>query len=201
MELAFIAATQHLSARQRAVILHDVLGFSAQEVAESLETTIASVNSALQRARKGVTERVPKQSQQATLRSLGDERQRQIVEKYIDAWDRDDVDAVVAMLTEDATWSMPPMATWYRGLEAVIGFLTEWPYRQRWRRVPARANGQVAVGSYIWDAGKESTRPTCSTCSDCRVRGSRRSRASSPRRCPQLRSTQRASGVTGAASE
>ena len=155
IELAFIAAIQHLSARQRAVlILHDVLGFSAQEVAESLETTVASVNSALQRARKGVSQRVPDQSQQATLRSLGDEGQRQIVEKYIDAWVRDDVDAVVAMLTEDATWSMPPMATWYRGLEAVIGFLTEWPFRQRWRRVPARANGQLAVGSYIWDSGK-----------------------------------------------
>src|SRR5262249_26038832 len=141
IELAFIAAIQHLSARQRAVlILHDVLGFSAQEVAESLETTVASVNSALQRARKGVGERVPDQSQQATLLSLGDEGQRQIVEKYIDAWVRDDVDAVIAMLTEDATWSMPPMATWYRGLEAVIGFLTEWPFRQRWRRVPAQAN-------------------------------------------------------------
>lgn len=82
------------------------------EVAESLETTLASVNSALQRARKGVSERVPEQSQQATLRSLGDERQRQIVEKYIDAWDRDDVNAMVAILTEDATWSMPPLATW-----------------------------------------------------------------------------------------
>jgi RNA polymerase sigma-70 factor (ECF subfamily) len=124
------------------------------EGAESVETTVASVNSALQRARKGVDERVPEQSQQATLRSLGDERQRRIIEKYIDAWERDDVGAVVAMLTEEATWSMPPIATWYRGLEAVVGFLTEWPFRERWRRVPARANGQLAVGCYIWNAGQ-----------------------------------------------
>jgi RNA polymerase sigma-70 factor (ECF subfamily) len=155
VELAFIAALQHLSARQRAaLILHDVLGFSAREVAESLETTVASVNSALQRARKGVGERVPEQSQQSTLRSLGDEGQRRIVERYIDAWDRADVGAIVAMLTEEATWSMPPLATWYRGLEAIVAFLTEFPLRQRWRRVPARANGQLAVGCYLWDAGK-----------------------------------------------
>jgi RNA polymerase sigma-70 factor (ECF subfamily) len=115
---------------------------------------VASVNSALQRARKGVGERVPEQSQQSTLRSLGDERQRGIVERYIDAWDRADVGAIVAMLTEEATWSMPPVATWYRGLEAIVAFLTEFPLRQRWRRVPARANGQLAVGCYLWDAGK-----------------------------------------------
>jgi len=152
IELAFIAAVQHLSARQRAVlIMHDVLGFTAREVAESLETTVASVNSALQRARKDVDERVPEQSQQAALRSIGDERQRQIVKSYIDAWERDDVDAVVAMLTKDATWSMPPMATWYRGIEAVVGFLTESAMRERWRCLPTRANGQLAVGCYMWD--------------------------------------------------
>jgi len=155
VELAFVAALQHLPARQRAaLILHDVLGFSAREVAESLDTTVASVNSALQRARKGVDERVPAQSQQATLRSLGDERQRQIVERFIDAWERVDVDALVAMLTEGATWSMPPLPTWYRGLEAIAAFLTEFPLRHRWRRVPTRANGQLAVGNYSLDAGK-----------------------------------------------
>jgi RNA polymerase sigma-70 factor (ECF subfamily) len=156
VELAFVAALQHLPARQRAaLILHEVLGFSAREVAESLDTTVASVYSALQRARRGVDERVPAQSQQATLRSLGDEGQRQVVERYLEAWERGDVDALVALLVEDATWSMPPVATWYRGVEAIAGFLTEWPLRHRWRRLPARANGQLAVGCYMWDGEAE----------------------------------------------
>jgi RNA polymerase sigma-70 factor, ECF subfamily len=153
VELAFVAALQHLPGRQRAaLILHDVLGFSAREVAASLDSSVASVNSALQRARRTVDERVPEQSQQATLRSLGDEGQRHVVERYVDAWDRADVDALVALLVEEATWSMPPIPTWYRGREAITGFLTEWPLRVRWRRLPARANGQLAVGCYLWDA-------------------------------------------------
>src|ERR671931_1379314 len=100
VELAFIAALQHLPVLQRAaLILREVLGFSAQETAETLETTVPSVNSALQRARKAVDERLPEQSQQATLRSLGDDRLREIVEAYIEAWERGDVEAVVGMLT------------------------------------------------------------------------------------------------------
>ena len=115
VELAFIAALQHLPANQRAaLILREVLGFSAREVAEILDTTTASVNSALQRARKAVDERLPEQSQQATLRSLGDEGMREVVEGYVDAWDRGDIDAVVAMLTEDACFSMPPAPSWHR---------------------------------------------------------------------------------------
>ena len=116
VELAFIAAVQHLPATQRAVlILRDVLGFSAREVAESLDTTVASANSALQRARKTVDERFPEQSQQATLRALGDQKLRVVVESYMDAMQRGDVDAVVSMLAEDAAWSMPPLAAWFAG--------------------------------------------------------------------------------------
>jgi RNA polymerase sigma-70 factor (ECF subfamily) len=156
VELAFIAALQHLPDLQRAVlILRAVLGFSAQEVAETLETTVASVNSALQRARKTIDERLPDQSQQATLRALGDERLSEIVDAYANAMQQGDVDAVVALLTEDATWSMPPMPSWYHGNEAIVAFLLEYPLQERWRHVPTRANGQVAIGCYMWDEERE----------------------------------------------
>lgn len=153
VELAFVAALQHLPANQRAaLILREVLGFSAQEVADSLETSVTSVNSALQRARKTVDERLPEQSQQATLRALGDERLREVVEGYMDAMQRGDVGAVVAMLADDAAWSMPPLAAWFSGHEALTGFLNFGPLSGdwRWRHLPARANGQAAVGSYAW---------------------------------------------------
>jgi RNA polymerase sigma-70 factor, ECF subfamily len=132
-------------------MLREVLGFSAREVAEALDTTVAAVNSSLQRARKTVEERMPPMSQQATLRALGDERMRTVVEDYMDALDRGDVDAVLAMLTEDATWSMPPLPEWYAGHEAITGFLERGPMRQRWRHLATHANGQLAVGCYIWD--------------------------------------------------
>jgi RNA polymerase sigma-70 factor, ECF subfamily len=155
VELAFIAALQHLPPRQRAtLILRDVLALSAREVAASLGTTVASVNSALQRARVSVDERLPDLSQQATLRSLGDERLREIVEGYIDALEAGDLDAIVSMLTEDATWSMPPTPGWYRGHDSIAAFLIEGPFRERWRHVPTQANGQLAVGCYLWDAVK-----------------------------------------------
>ena len=155
VELAFVAALQHLPPNQRAaLILREVLGFSAREVAESLDTTPASVNSALQRARVVVDERLPDQSQQATLRSLGDDRLSEIVERYSEALEEGDVDAVLALLTEDATWSMPPMPNWYRGHEAITGFLQKGPFTVRWRHVPTTANGQLAVGCYTWDEEK-----------------------------------------------
>jgi RNA polymerase sigma-70 factor (ECF subfamily) len=162
VELAFVAALQHLPPNQRAVlILREVLGFSAREVAESLETTVASVNSALQRARKTVDERLPDQSQQATLRSLGDERLTEVVESYVDAWERGDVDAVVSMLTEDAGFAMPPLRTWFRGHDALAVFLAGWPLsgNWRWRHVRATANGQPALGFYSWDPDEEAYLP------------------------------------------
>jgi RNA polymerase sigma-70 factor (ECF subfamily) len=156
VELAFIAALQHLPATQRAaLILRDVLGFSARESAQALDTTVASVNGALRRARRAVAERLPRQSQQATLRALGDDGIRQVVERYIDAWERGDVDAILAMLADDATFTMPPLPTWYRGRNAIAAFLTRYALQDRWRLVPARANGQLAFGCYAWDAERE----------------------------------------------
>jgi RNA polymerase sigma-70 factor (ECF subfamily) len=162
VELAFIAALQHLPANQRAVlILREVLGFSAKEVGETLETTTASVNSALQRARKTVDERLPEQSQQATLRSLGDEGMREVVESYVDAWDRGDIDGVVAMLTDDASFAMPPAPSWHKGREALIGFLGVGPLSGdwRWRHVLVRANGQPALAFYSWDEAEAAYLP------------------------------------------
>lgn len=156
VELAFVAALQHLPGRQRAVlILRDVLGFSAREVAKTLDTSPASVDSALQRAHKSVEQRLPAQSQQATLRALGDERLSELVGGYVDAWERGDVEAVVAMLARDARIAMPPIPTWYRGRDAVATFLTEWALRgDRPRRLlPVRANGAPAFGQYVWDDG------------------------------------------------
>jgi RNA polymerase sigma-70 factor, ECF subfamily len=148
VELAFIAAMQHLPPRQRAVlILRDVLGFSASEVAEQLDTTTASVNSALQRARKSAEERLPAQSQQATLRSLGDAKTRELVERYMDAWERGDVDAIAALLAEDATFAMPPYVKWWRGRDVIAAFAGEPVHRY----LLARANGQLANAAYRWN--------------------------------------------------
>src|SRR5215207_5945313 len=135
VELAFVAALQHLPGQQRAVlILREVLGFSAKEVADILDSTLASVNSTLQRARKATGERVPEETQQATLRTLGDERISELVETYMQAWEQGDVGTIVAMLTEDATVTMPPMATWFQGRDGVTGFLTELAFAGQERR-------------------------------------------------------------------
>ena len=153
VELAFIAALQHLPGRQRAaLILRDVLGFSAKEAAEVLGTTPTSVHSALQRARRTVEERLPQRSQQATLRVLGDERARALVQRFVDAFERGDVDAILALLAEDVTFEMPPYPRWCRGREAVgRSWLMPGGPPPRLRYVPSRANGQLAVGTYLLD--------------------------------------------------
>ncbi|HET7444439.1 MAG TPA: RNA polymerase subunit sigma-70 [Solirubrobacterales bacterium] len=153
VELAFVAAMQHLPPRQRAVlILREVLGFSAQEVGETLDTSVPSVNSALQRARKAVDEKMPLRSQQLTLRALGEARLREIVDEYMDAMRTGDVNRVVSMLTADVAWSMPPLASWYGGIDEVEVFLRNGPLNGewRWRHAPGTASGQLAVGTYTW---------------------------------------------------
>ena len=103
-----------------------------------LETSDASVNSALQRARKTVEERLPEQSQQETMRELGEDGVREVVDAYVDAWQSGDVDAVVGMLTEDAVFSMPPMATWFGGPTAAT---RRWPPSCRTARSAASGAG------------------------------------------------------------
>jgi RNA polymerase sigma-70 factor (ECF subfamily) len=129
-----------------------VLGFSAQEVADSLDTTVASVNSALQRARRTLADRLPERSQQETLRSLGDERVRALVQAFVDAWSRGDVEALRELLAEDAVFSMPPWPIWWQGAGTLAGFAAasrgvcpeSWP-------VHCSANGQPALAYYKRD--------------------------------------------------
>jgi RNA polymerase sigma-70 factor (ECF subfamily) len=134
IELAFIAALQHLPPRQRAaLILREVLGYSAREVAEALELTVASVNSALQRARKSIDERLPDPSQQETRRSLGDERIRELVD-------------------QDVRFAMPPYPDWCEGRQAISdSWLMPGGPPAGLRYVPTRANGQPAVAAYRLD--------------------------------------------------
>ncbi len=150
------------------LICREVLGFSAAEVAETLDTTVASVNSALQRARKAIDDKLPERSQQATLRDVGDEQVRRLVETYVDAWQRGDADAIMSMLAEDAVIAMPPMAAWFHG-DGVRVFLEQWAFsgrlynaegRRRVRVIPTRASGQPAFGTYSWDPEQEVYLPT-----------------------------------------
>lgn len=154
VELAFVAALQHLTANQRAALmLCEVLGFSAQETAGMLGATVAAVNSALQRARATVRERVPERSQQATLRSLGDPALSELVDSYIRAWERCDVDAFAALLAEDVSFAMPPLSTWYTPRDTVVGWARKsalsgaW----RWRTALTHANAQPALAFYAFD--------------------------------------------------
>jgi RNA polymerase sigma-70 factor (ECF subfamily) len=152
LELAFVAALQTLPAPQRAVLLlREVLGFSAAEIADQLGTSVPAVTSALQRARQSVRRRNGEPTQQRARRVLGDQRVRHLVEAFVDALERADVASLVGLLTEDATWAMPPLLGWYRGPAAIGGFLASFGFNERWRHRPADANGQLALGCYTMD--------------------------------------------------
>ncbi len=151
VELAYITALQLLPPNQRAVlILCEVLGFSAKETAEILETSVASVNSALQRARETLKRELPARSQQETLEALGDERARELVTRFLDAWHSADVGAIAAMLSEEATFTMPPVPTWFLGPDDVAAFIAARVEKARasrtdWRFEVGSANGQPTL--------------------------------------------------------
>ncbi|HEY2221959.1 sigma-70 family RNA polymerase sigma factor [Actinomycetospora sp.] len=152
VELAFVAALQHLPGNQRAaLLLFEVLSYSAAEIAAMMETSTASVNSALQRARRLVAERVPPVSQQRTLAALDDARLRAVVDGYARALEHRDAGALVSLLTEDVTWSMPPLPGWYSGREDVMAFARAVPLGDcgTWRALTTEANGQPAVALYL----------------------------------------------------
>jgi RNA polymerase sigma-70 factor (ECF subfamily) len=149
IRLAFVAALQHLPARQRAVlILRDVLRWKASEVADALETSEAAVNSALQRAHAQIAK--AKVSQDAVPAEL-DAEQQELLDRYVQAfWDKD-VTAIVAMLTRDAIWEMPPFTGWYAGAENIGRLIdTQCPGdRHDMPMVATSANGQPAFGLYM----------------------------------------------------
>jgi RNA polymerase sigma-70 factor (ECF subfamily) len=153
VELAFIAALQHLPPRQRAaLILKDVLGLPSRDVADALDTTTASVNSALQRARRTLDQRLPARSQQSTMRTIGDAGVRKVVSRFIDAFERGDTDAILELLTDEATFEMPPYEGWCRGRDAVAeSWLMPGGPAPRLRYVATWANTQPALGAYLLD--------------------------------------------------
>jgi RNA polymerase sigma-70 factor (ECF subfamily) len=154
VRLAFVAALQTLSARQRAVlILRDVLAWRAAEVAELLETSVDAVNSALRRAR---TQLALSNLTQDELIDPIEAELREILDRYVDAFERADVSALVGLLRADVELEMPPTPTWFSGRDAVVGFLGTRVLRTpgSWRMIPTRANGQPAFVIYEQHEGR-----------------------------------------------
>jgi RNA polymerase sigma-70 factor (ECF subfamily) len=127
------------------------LSFSANEIAEVLEMSVAAVNSALQRARATIAQRLPSDSQQVELQRLGDKNVQKLARQYADAIDQRDIETLMSMLTADATWSMPPHPAYYEGRLAVEEFHRRDVTSVKWRHRITSANGQLAVGCYIYD--------------------------------------------------
>ena len=159
ISLSFLTALQVLPARQRAVlILRDVLDFSAIETAEVLELTVSSVNSALNRARKTVSQRYQGNIPETSRISLADEKSKQLLDHYIQAWQTADVNGLVSLLKQDAILAMPPSPSWYQGNTAIGRFVAATVFaddgmfpgeaKNRWRLLPTRANGTSAFGLY-----------------------------------------------------
>ena len=153
--LAFVAGLQSLPPRQRAVlVLRDVLAFRAAEVAAMLGATEASVNRALQRARKGLERATPPSGPDAAPLP-GSRAERELVDRFTTAFETGDVRGVIALLTDDAQLTMPPAPLEYQGPVAIGSFLSTVPASgalERFRLVPTRANGQPAFGCYLRDA-------------------------------------------------
>lgn len=145
IRLAFVAALQHLPPKQRAaLLLAEVLGWSASEIAGCLDTSVAAINSALQRARATLAAR----DLDGTGASLSEE-QSKLLERYVEAFERYDVDRLTTLLREDATLSMPPFALWLRGRETIAAWLLGRGCGCRGSRlVPTAANGLPAFGQY-----------------------------------------------------
>ncbi|HET8617682.1 MAG TPA: sigma-70 family RNA polymerase sigma factor [Acidimicrobiales bacterium] len=151
VSLAFVTALQVLPARQRAVlILREVLGYHAHEVAAMLDATVESVNSVLKRARATLQRRLPPTGAREPAPAPGSDAEQALVAKLVRAYDSGRIDTLVALLTADACLSMPPIPLEYHGRDAVARFLASVSRRgRRYDLVPTRANGQLAFGVYL----------------------------------------------------
>lgn len=164
IELAFLVAIQRLPARQRAVLItRDVLGWPANETAALLETSVASVKSALQRARATLKEHLPP-SREEWSRNEPEADEQAMLERYVQAHQRADLDALAALLAEDVQMTMPPHPAWLVGRDALLGFsaqvfdpASDW-YHGEWRSVVTRANLQPAVAHYVQRPSADETR-------------------------------------------
>jgi RNA polymerase sigma-70 factor, ECF subfamily len=162
IELAFLAAIQHLAPRQRAVlILREVLGWSAKDTALLLETSVVAVNSALQRARATLRDRLPQRRTEWARSSEPSEQERELLQRYVEAHEAADVDALADLLREDALLTMPPHPTWYEGRKAILiasaqGFDPEFG---ELRSVITGANLQLAAAHYLRRPGESEYRP------------------------------------------
>lgn len=151
VRLALIAALQDLPPRQRAVlVLRDVLGFSAEESADVLDSTVASCNSALQRARARMADR--DELERARLADELDPHERELLDRYAEAFERYDIESLVDLLATDATWEMPPFDGWFQGIPAIVDLIrTQCPASGPgdMRMIPVSANGQPAFALYM----------------------------------------------------
>jgi len=159
IELAFLAAIQHLPPTQRAVlILRDVLGWSAKETASLLETSVPSANSALQRARETMQRRLPERRAEWTRDAAPSEEERELLRRYIEAHERADVDGFAELLSEQVSFSMPPEPTWVFGRDEVMRYLAAHGFGSpdalgELRLVPVRANRQPGAANYVRKPG------------------------------------------------
>lgn len=150
ISLAFVTALQVLPARQRAVlILREVLGYHTNEVADMLDSTVESVNSALKRARASLQRRLPPIGDCEPPPAPDSRAERALLAKFVRTWESGDVDALVALLTADVSLSMPPIPLEYQGRDVVTRFCAGLMRRRSHDLVPTRANGQPAFGAYL----------------------------------------------------
>jgi RNA polymerase sigma-70 factor (ECF subfamily) len=157
IELAYLAAIQHLPPRQRAIlILRDALDWSANETAALLDTSVASVNSALQRARATMRTHLPTGQRELSPATNPTNEEQRLLRQFMDAWEQADSAALTALLSEDARWAMPPAPLWFDGRASIVQLYELFPigWQGDFRVVPSGANRQPAVACYLRPTGE-----------------------------------------------